>query len=189
MAVVFTIQGYFLPVCGLRALLGAEDRYLLLSLADEENAFGPVESGPILRRRHRPCVALLAKVNNGNLLLLDEASTAANEGVAHEFHERRGGDGLSTMEAEEADDAAVSLQRRLIDVEVHAVDAFDFESHVLLMTSATVRGTLMGGSGRHDPSGSTNRFAVQIGAASSIPRHRHDRSHLFTSRRSEAEPR
>ena len=39
-----------------------------------------------------------------------------------------------------------------------------------LRTSATVRGRLMGGSGRHDPSGSTNRFAVQIGDASSIPR-------------------
>src|SRR4029079_456708 len=37
-----------------------------------------------------------------------------------------------------------------------------------LRTSATERGRLMGGSGRHDPSGSTNRYAVQIGDASSI---------------------
>src|SRR4029077_6605889 len=39
----------------------------------------------------------------------------------------------------------------------------------LLRTSATERGRLIGGSGRHDPSGSTNRYAVQIGDASSIP--------------------
>src|SRR5208337_590545 len=38
-----------------------------------------------------------------------------------------------------------------------------------LRTSATERGRLMGGSGRHDPSGSTNRFAVQFGDALSIP--------------------
>ena len=35
------------------------------------------------------------------------------------------------MEAEEGGDAAVGLQPGLIDVEVHAVDAFDFQSHVL----------------------------------------------------------
>jgi hypothetical protein len=46
-----------------------------------------------------------------------------------------------------------------------------------LRTSATDRGRLMGGSGRHDPSGSTNRLAVP-GRCLSIPRHRHDRSHL-----------
>ena len=36
-----------------------------------------------------------------------------------------------------------------------------------LRTSAAERGTVIGGSGRHDPSGSTNRFAVQTG----MPRH------------------
>src|SRR3954447_4037756 len=38
-----------------------------------------------------------------------------------------------------------------------------------LRTSATDRGRVMVGSGRHDPSGSTNRFAVKIGDASAYP--------------------
>ena len=37
----------------------------------------------------------------------------------------------------------------------------------------------MSGSGRHDPSGSTNRYAVQIGNALSITHPRHDRSHCI----------
>ena len=35
------------------------------------------------------------------------------------------------MEAEESGHAALGLQFRLIDVEVHAIDAFDFQGHVL----------------------------------------------------------
>ena len=35
------------------------------------------------------------------------------------------------MEAEESGDTAVGLEPGLIDVEVHAVDAFDLQSHVL----------------------------------------------------------
>ena len=36
------------------------------------------------------------------------------------------------MEAEEGSDPAIGLQPGLIDVEVHAVDAFDLESHMIL---------------------------------------------------------
>jgi hypothetical protein len=36
------------------------------------------------------------------------------------------------VEAEERGDAAVGLQPGLVDVEVHPVDAFDFQSHMLL---------------------------------------------------------
>src|SRR3954470_22198415 len=41
-----------------------------------------------------------------------------------------------------------------------------------LRTSATERGKLIGGSGRHDPSGSTNRFAVQLGMPQHTPSYR-----------------
>ena len=34
------------------------------------------------------------------------------------------------MEAEEGGDTTVGLQPRLVDVEVHPVDAFDFQSHM-----------------------------------------------------------
>ena len=40
--------------------------------------------------------------------------------------------GCTAVEAEEGSDAAVGLQLGLVDVEVHAVDAFDFQGHVLL---------------------------------------------------------
>ena len=81
------------------------------------------------------------------------------------------------MEAEESSHTTVSLQPGLVDVEVHPVDAFDFQGHVLLEDFGNGTWRLMGGSGRHDPSGSTNRFAVQFGDALSIPTLRHDRSH------------
>jgi hypothetical protein len=55
-----------------------------------------------------------------------------DEGRAHGRHKRRGGERLTAVEAEERSDTAVGLQTGLIDVEVHAVDAFDFESHVVL---------------------------------------------------------
>ena len=38
-----------------------------------------------------------------------------------------------------------------------------------VMTSATERGTLIAGSGRHDPSGSTDRFAVELGMLRHTP--------------------
>jgi hypothetical protein len=35
------------------------------------------------------------------------------------------------MKAKEADGSFLMLQLRLINVEVHAIDAFDFESHMI----------------------------------------------------------
>ena len=73
----------------------------------------------------------LGEGDQGDLFLLDEAIDCGDEGLAHGVHEGRGGEGLTTVEAEERSDATVGLQPGLIDVEVHAVDAFDFQSHVL----------------------------------------------------------
>src|SRR5262245_64121212 len=57
-------------------------------------------------------------------------------------------------------------------------------------TCQTMRGRLMGGSGRHDPSGSTNRIAVPVGDAfQHTPILGTTGATSFTSRRSEAEPR
>jgi hypothetical protein len=38
---------------------------------------------------------------------------------------------MSAMEAEESGDATLRLEPRLIDVEIHAIDAFDLERDVL----------------------------------------------------------
>src|SRR4051794_14567410 len=50
----------------------------------------------------------------------------------HRRHEGRGSDGLTAMEAEGGSDTAIGLQPGLSDVEVHAVDAFDLKSHLIL---------------------------------------------------------
>ena len=131
MAVAAHDPGIGLPVSGLRALLGAEDRRLLLGLADEDDALGACGTA---RRYSCGDVVLalaLGEGDQGDLFLLDEALDRGDEGLAHGVHQGRGGEGLAAMEAEEAGDAAVGLQLGLIDVEVHAVDAFDFQGHVV----------------------------------------------------------
>jgi hypothetical protein len=67
-----------------------------------------------------------------DLLLLDETLDRGDEGRAHGCHEGWGGKGLASVEAKEGSDTAVGLQAGLIDVEVHAVDAFDLKGHVLV---------------------------------------------------------
>ena len=123
--------GVGLPGVGIAALLGAEDRRLLLGLAHEDDPLGAVELGVVLLGD--VVLALpLGEGDQGDLFLLDEALDRGDEGLAHRVHEGRGGEGLAAVEAEEGGDAAVGLQPGLIDVEVHAVDAFDFQSHVVL---------------------------------------------------------
>ena len=65
------------------------------------------------------------------LLSSAKVSMLLDEGGADRFHERRRHHGLLAMVAKEGDDAAVVLQFRLVDVEVHAVDAFDFKRDVI----------------------------------------------------------
>ena len=73
----------------------------------------------------------LAKVISGICSCSTKRSTAAMKALLIGCHEGRGGEGLTAVEAEEGGDAAFGLQSGLIDVEVHAVDAFDFQRHVL----------------------------------------------------------
>ena len=111
------------------ALLGAEDGCLLLRLAHHDDSLGAVEARPVLLGD--VVLALpLGEGDQGDLFLLDEAVDCGDEGFAYGVHESRGGEGLSAVKAEECSHATVSLQPGLVDVEVHPVDAFDFESHV-----------------------------------------------------------
>jgi hypothetical protein len=50
--------------------------------------------------------------------------------LLNRIHAGRRSESLTAVEAEDGGDAAVSLQPELIDIEIHAVDAFDRESHV-----------------------------------------------------------
>ena len=56
----------------------------------------------------------------------------SDEGLADRVHEGRRGEGLAAVEAEERRDTTVGLQAGLIDVEVHAVDAFDLKGDVVV---------------------------------------------------------
>ena len=128
---VRTIQGYVLPGFGIAAFLGAEDRRLLLRLAHEDDPLGLAEARSVLLGD--VVLALpLGERDQGDLFLLDKAIDSGDEGLAHGVHQCRGGEGLTTMEAEERGDTAVGLESGLIDVEVHPVDAFDFQSHMVL---------------------------------------------------------
>ena len=92
------------------------------------------------------------------------------------------------MEAEESSDASFRLQLGLIDVEVHPVDAFDFQGHMLPRTSATDVVDSWLAPVVTTPRGQPTASRFNWGCVS-IPTLRHDRSLLFTSRRSEAKPR
>jgi hypothetical protein len=67
----------------------------------------------------------------GNLLLADELIDGGDEGLAHGLHEGGRSEGVAAMEAEEGGDAGLVLQLGLVDIEVHAVDAFDFQGHMV----------------------------------------------------------
>src|SRR5512135_1468222 len=122
--------GVLLPRVGVAAFLGAEDRRLLLSLAQEDDALGPVEVGVVLLGD--VVLALpLGERDQGDLFLVDETLDRGDEGLADRVHESRGGEGLTAVEPEEGSDASFGLEPGLIDVEVHAVDALDLEGQVL----------------------------------------------------------
>ena len=74
----------------------------------------------------------LLERHDGDLLLFNEGIDLPQEGVGHDAHQRRGSDRLTAMEAEKASGLLFRLQFRLIDVEVHAIDAFDFQSHMIV---------------------------------------------------------
>lgn len=101
-----------------------------LGLADEEHAFLAGETGAV-RGGDVVLALLLGKGDEVHTLLLDEGFHLADEGGTDRLHERRGGEGMSAVIAEKGSDADLGLQFRLVDVEVHAVDALDFQGHMV----------------------------------------------------------
>ena len=74
----------------------------------------------------------LAELDYRNAVRCDESIDLLQEGVGHDAHQRRRGHGLLAMETEEASGSFFHLQFRLIDVQVHAINAFDFQGHMIL---------------------------------------------------------
>ena len=73
-----------------------------------------------------------AEVHDGNLLLFGQPFHARHEAFGYRVHERRGGECVAAMAAEEFHDSALTLQGRNVHVEVHPVDALQFERDVMI---------------------------------------------------------
>jgi hypothetical protein len=114
-----------LPGFRVGAFLGAEDRRLLLGLTDKEDALGTLELGPVLQGDILFALPL-GKRNQRDLILLDEALNRGDKPLADRVHQGRGGEGVPPVEAQEGGNTAIALEPGLIDIEVQAVDAFDF---------------------------------------------------------------
>ena len=73
----------------------------------------------------------LAEFEDGDRLATGEILEGRDEVFGDGIHESAGGELVAAMKAEEVDDALFALQRRDVDVEIHAVDSLDFEGDVL----------------------------------------------------------
>src|SRR5262249_43291053 len=98
---------------------------------NEEKAFVTLEAGPVLRR-YVVLTLLLAEGDQRDILRSGERFHVLDKRLADRLHEGRRGEGMPAMVAKECSHATLGLQSRLVDVEVHAVDAFHFEGHVLV---------------------------------------------------------
>src|SRR4030095_15649870 len=110
--------------------LGAEHRRLLLRLADEQHSFRLRE---FLQISGSNVVLSLpfAELHDRNVLSPGERFHGGNKRLANRVHQHAGSELVTTMEAEEAGDAALPLQWPHVDVQVHPVDSFDLQGHVI----------------------------------------------------------
>ena len=116
--------GIGLPGRRVAALLGAEDRRLLLGLADEQHPFVTREVAQVLG--HQSSLRCpFAKLHERDLAACAaKRSTAATKRrLIGSIRPRR--QRLAAMEAEEGTTPCSRLQFRHVDVEVHPVDALD----------------------------------------------------------------
>jgi hypothetical protein len=112
-----------------QAAIRAERKLQLQEALNRMDPLAPVGSGVILLGD----VILALPLGEGDqrdLLLKDEAVDRGDEGLVDGVHEGRGGEGLAAMATEEGGHTAVGLEPGLVDVEIHAVDAFDLKGHV-----------------------------------------------------------
>ena len=113
-----------------RALLGPEDRRLLLGLAHEEDAFVPREPGQV--GPGEVVLALpLAERDERDARGGGERADGRDEGRADGLHQRRGGEGVPPVEPEEGDHPQLVLEPGDVHVQVQPVDALHFQGHML----------------------------------------------------------
>src|SRR5262245_41485050 len=115
---------------GAAAFLRPGDPRFLLGLADIENAFVSLEVPQVLLGDIVLALSLL-EAHQIDALLRRELLDVADECLGH--RSQRGGrcKGLAPVLAQVVDNASHSLQQLHIDVEVHPVDALEFQGHVI----------------------------------------------------------
>jgi hypothetical protein len=111
------------------AFLDAKDRGFLLGFADEDNAFVAVELGAVAGGDVILALSFL-KSDYGNVMGLGERLQLGDKLSGDLSHHVRGSNRLSSI-TKESQHALVVLQTWCIKVQVHAVDAFHFQGHVL----------------------------------------------------------
>src|SRR5262249_55741593 len=117
------------------ALLGAEDRGLLLGLADEEDTFGPRKACQVVGGDSVFALSL-GKGEHLDAVPSGEGVDGLDEGVADGREQGGGGEEVAAVVTKEANDTQFALEFGDVDVEVHAVDAFDFQSDVIAEDSS-----------------------------------------------------
>jgi hypothetical protein len=119
-----------LPAVGAAALLGTKDRDLFLGFTEEQNPFGSLKVASIFRRNIVLALSLL-EVNDRDVVLRQEVIDLPQKRVRHDSHQGGGSNGLAAMKPEKTSRLLFRLQLGLIDIEVHAIDALDFQGHMV----------------------------------------------------------
>jgi hypothetical protein len=122
--------GIGFPGCGAAAFERAVDGGLLLSFADHDHPLVAVEPLEMLVKDVFLADALL-EGDERQTLLRGEPFDGGDEGPRHAGHHQGRGARFAPVLAEEHRDAAAGLQHGLVDVQIHAVDAFQVETDVL----------------------------------------------------------
>jgi hypothetical protein len=111
------------------ALLGAPHHRLLLPAPDVQDPLPAGEPGQV--PLGEVVLAFLAEVHQIQAVRLSEVVNVRDEGLGHRIHQRCRGELITPVPDEEDRDPAAVLQPGLIDVQVHPVDALDFQHHVI----------------------------------------------------------
>jgi hypothetical protein len=109
--------------------LGAEHACFLLRLADEQYAFRCGELLPI-GGGHIVFALTLFKQDDGDFLLFGKLIHLHDECLGDGIHQGTGGELVAAVKPEKAGHPSGALQRRHVYIQVHPVDALDFQGHM-----------------------------------------------------------
>jgi hypothetical protein len=116
---------------GVVSFLGAIHRTLLLRLADEHYSVGDGTFAAHLSS-HVFLALSLKERQDGNPIFLGEPLDVGHEGAGHRLHRVGRSDLCFLLVADVAHGSLGDLQARHDGVEIHAIDTFHFQRHVLL---------------------------------------------------------